>query len=171
MVKWWSWNKFLKIGLLSFQLLDYKLSYFMWHVILFHRDKNLVLTGDKKPFWKYFGEFLLWLTEVKTRTVSMKMWVQFLASLRIWHCCKLQQRPQYSSDLEWLRLWCRLAAVALIQPLAWEPPYAAGKTLKRRKNTYFLQWSESELSFVSLREKYQIKKKKSFENTESNLRA
>ena len=23
-------------------------------------------------------------------------------------------------------LWCGLAAVALIQPLAWEPPYAAG---------------------------------------------
>ena len=24
-----------------------------------------------------------------------------------------------------LRLWCRLAAIALIRPLAWEPPYAA----------------------------------------------
>ena len=26
------------------------------------------------------------------------------------------------------------AAVALIQPLAWEPPYAVGAALKRQKN-------------------------------------
>ena len=31
-----------------------------------------------------------------------------------------------------LWLWCRLTAVALIQPLAWEPPYAAGAALKRK---------------------------------------
>ena len=33
--------------------------------------------------------------------------------------------------LLWLR--CRLAAVAVIGPLAWEPPYAAGAALKRQK--------------------------------------
>ena len=33
-------------------------------------------------------------------------------------------------DPELLWLWCRLAAVALIRPLAWEPPYAAGVVLK-----------------------------------------
>ena len=32
-----------------------------------------------------------------------------------------------------LRLWCRPAAVALIQPLAWEPPYAAGEALEDTK--------------------------------------
>ena len=32
-----------------------------------------------------------------------------------------------------LWLWCRLAAVALIRPLAWEPPYAAGVALKNQK--------------------------------------
>ena len=32
-----------------------------------------------------------------------------------------------------LRLWCRLAAVAPIQPLAWELPYAAGAALKKQK--------------------------------------
>ena len=32
-----------------------------------------------------------------------------------------------------LWLWCRLAAVAPIQPLAWELPYAACATLKRQK--------------------------------------
>ena len=33
-------------------------------------------------------------------------------------------------DLALLWLWHRLAAVTLVQPLAWEPPYAAGVTLK-----------------------------------------
>ena len=32
-----------------------------------------------------------------------------------------------------LWLWCRQAAVVLIQPLAWEPPYAVGEALKRQK--------------------------------------
>ena len=32
-----------------------------------------------------------------------------------------------------LWLWCRLVATALIRPLAWEPPYAAGAALKRQK--------------------------------------
>ena len=48
----------------------------------------------------------------------MRMRVQSLASLsglRIWHCCEL---------------WCRLVAIALILPLAWEPSYAAGAALK-----------------------------------------
>ena len=30
-------------------------------------------------------------------------------------------------------LWCRPAATALIRPVAWEPPYAAGAALKRQK--------------------------------------
>ena len=33
----------------------------------------------------------------------------------------------------WLWLWYRLAAAALTQPLAWEPPYAAGAALKSKK--------------------------------------
>ena len=36
-------------------------------------------------------------------------------------------------DLTLLWFWCRLAATAPIQPLAWEPPYAAGAALKRQK--------------------------------------
>ena len=38
------------------------------------------------------------------------------------------------SDPELLWLWCRPAATALIGPLAWEPPYAAGAALKFQKN-------------------------------------
>ena len=30
-----------------------------------------------------------------------------------------------------LWLWCRPAAIALIQPLAWKPPYAVGAALKK----------------------------------------
>ena len=35
-------------------------------------------------------------------------------------------------DLVLLGLWRRLAAVALIRPLAWEPPYAIGAALKKK---------------------------------------
>ena len=51
----------------------------------------------------------------------MRMWVQSLTSLsglRIQHCHELG---------------CRLAAVALIQLLAWEVPYDAGVALKSKK--------------------------------------
>ena len=30
--------------------------------------------------------------------------------------------------------WCRMAATALLGPLAWEAPYAAGVALERRKD-------------------------------------
>ena len=38
-----------------------------------------------------------------------------------------------SSGPVWLWLWYRLAAVALIEPLAWDPTYDAGAALKSRK--------------------------------------
>ena len=40
---------------------------------------------------------------------------------------------RHGLDLALLGLWCRLAAVAPIGPLAWEPPYAVGVALKRQK--------------------------------------
>ena len=51
----------------------------------------------------------------------MRMRVRSLAmfsELKIWRCCEL---------------WCRLAAVSLIGPLAWELPYAMGAALKKDK--------------------------------------
>ena len=45
--------------------------------------------------------------------------------------CGVGQRR--SLDLELLWLWCRPAAMALIRPLVWEPPYATGVALKRQK--------------------------------------
>ena len=38
-----------------------------------------------------------------------------------------------SSDLASLWLWQRPAAVALIRPLVWEPPYAEGAALKSKR--------------------------------------
>ena len=38
-----------------------------------------------------------------------------------------------SSDLALLWLWHRLAAATLIQPLAWELPFAAGAALNSKK--------------------------------------
>ena len=40
---------------------------------------------------------------------------------------------RHSLDPALLWLWCRLAAAAPIQPLAWEPPHDMGVALKRQK--------------------------------------
>ena len=40
---------------------------------------------------------------------------------------------RHGLDLVLLWLWHRLAAVAPIRPLAWEPPYALAAALKRQK--------------------------------------
>ena len=40
---------------------------------------------------------------------------------------------QWVKDPALLWLWCRLAAVAPIGPLVWEPPYATGVALKKRQ--------------------------------------
>ena len=40
---------------------------------------------------------------------------------------------RHGSDLALAWLWCSLAAVAPVKPLAWEPPYAAGAALKSKK--------------------------------------
>ena len=42
---------------------------------------------------------------------------------------------QLGLDPAWLRLWCRLADLALIRPLPWELPYASGVALKRKKQS------------------------------------
>ena len=39
------------------------------------------------------------------------------------------------SDPTLLWLWCRPSAIALIQPLAWEPPYVAEAALEKGKKT------------------------------------
>ena len=45
--------------------------------------------------------------------------------------CGVDHKCGSGPELLWL--WCRPAAVALIRPLAWEPPYAMGVALKSQK--------------------------------------
>ena len=56
-----------------------------------------------------------------------------LIGLRIRRCH--EQCCRHGLDPVLLWLWCRLAAIALIQPLPWEPPYAMGTALP--KSIYF----------------------------------
>ena len=65
-------------------------------------------------------------------TMRFRIWsVALLSRLRIWHCHELCISCRWSSDP--VLLWPRLAAVARIQLLAWEPPYDTGGALKKRK--------------------------------------
>ena len=64
------------------------------------------------------------------------MQVRFLAllsELRIWHCYNCDVGPRLGSDPLLLWMWCRLAAVAQIRPIAGELPYAVGMALKKPK--------------------------------------
>ena len=47
--------------------------------------------------------------------------------------CGIGLRCSLYPTLLWL--WCRLAATAPIQSLAWEPPYTTGAALERQKQT------------------------------------
>ena len=67
----------------------------------------------------------IWLGTMRLRVQT----VASLSGLRIWHCHELWYRLQTL-----LGSWCRPAAVALIWPLAWEPPYAVDAVLKGEKN-------------------------------------
>ena len=51
---------------------------------------------------------------------------------------------QWVKDPALLWLWCRLAATAPIQPLAWELPYAAGVALKKKKSIYRYRYRKRE---------------------------
>ena len=53
---------------------------------------------------------------------GLAQWVQDLA---------LPQAVAWVADVA--QIWCRVAAVAPVQPLAWEFPYAIGAALKRKK--------------------------------------
>ena len=65
----------------------------------------------------------------RTRLVSTSMWVRSLAllsGLRIQSCGAGCRR---GSDLMLQWLWRKLAGTGLIQPLAWEPPYASSASI------------------------------------------
>ena len=52
------------------------------------------------------------------------------------------------SDLALLWLWCRLAAIAPIGPLAWEPPCAMGAALKGQKTKKIKKFKKIKINKV-----------------------
>ena len=56
-----------------------------------------------------------------------------------------------SSDIAFLWLQCRLAAKALIQPLAWELPYAMCAALKRQKKKKFSEIISTRLIMIQVK--------------------
>ena len=68
---------------------------------------------------------------------------------------------QWVKDPVLLWLWCRPAAVALIGPLAWEPPYATGAALKNKnKQTNKIQYYKPRANII-LNDEIRKKKKMS----------
>ena len=53
-----------------------------------------------------------------------------LRTMRLW--VRRSLSTQWVKDLPLLWLWRRPEAVALVRPLAWEPPYAKGEALKSK---------------------------------------
>ena len=74
-----------------------------------------------------------WLTHpTRNQEIAVRS-LASLSGLRIQHCHELCVGCRCGSDLALPWLWCNLAASALIRPLAWEPPYATGTGLKKKK--------------------------------------
>ena len=67
--------------------------------------------------------------EVSGSIPGLAQWVKDLALL-----CAVGVDRRSSLDLKLLWLWLWPAATALIQPLAWESPYAADAALKSKNN-------------------------------------
>ena len=80
--------------------------------------EDTLLMPDDRTFIIIKLEFSLCLSRLQTQLVSMRMWVQSLASLSIAMSCGIGYR--HSSDPALLWLWCRPAAEAPIGPRAWE---------------------------------------------------
>ena len=68
--------------------------------------------------------------EVVGSIPGLAKWVKGLGTAM---SCRQATNVGLDSALLWL--WCRPAPAALIQPLAWEPPYAEGMAIKRKKET------------------------------------
>ena len=86
---------------------------------LIHPKKRL-----KKLFWGVpvvAQQKWIWLVSMRTCVRSLAL----LNGLSIQRCHELWCSHRHSSDLALLWLWHMPAAASLIQPLAWEPPYAA----------------------------------------------
>ena len=81
-----------------------------------HREMNLTRNHEVAGLSPGFAQW------VKVKLIAL--------SCGVGHRC--------GSDPTFLWLWCRTAAVALIRPLPWEPPYAMVMALKGNNNNNVL---------------------------------
>ena len=67
--------------------------------------------------------------QIQLGSMMVRSLASLLSGLKTQRCCELRcgSQTRLGSDL-----WCRLAAVAPIRPLAWESPYAAAVALKSK---------------------------------------
>ena len=107
----------------------------------FHDIHSKVRTSDKISSSRYNREFPFWLSNSKPD------WYPWECRFDSWpHSVGLGSSVAlscgvchiWSSDPTLLWLWCRLAAAAVIWPLAWELPYAVGAALKKKRCIKFL---------------------------------
>ena len=74
------------------------------------------------------GSVITNLTSIHEDASSIPDLVQWVKDPVVAVSCGVSRRRGLDVALLWV--WSRPAATALIQPLAWEPPYAAGVALK-----------------------------------------
>ena len=102
-----------------------KLTY-LWSINLWQIRQEYTVRSS------YCGSVVMNLTSIH-EDVSLipgpTQWVKDLALL--WTVCSVGRRGGLDPTLLWL--WYRLAAAALIRPLAWEPPYAMSAALKSKE--------------------------------------
>ena len=83
--------------------------------------------------------------QIQLGAMSLQVWsLASLSGLRIQRCLELWCSRRQDSDLALLWLWCRPAAVAPIWPLPWEPLYAEGVALKKKKKSKEKAWIQTE---------------------------
>ena len=97
------------------------------------REKCFQMVDQGPPkFWSLTRTTRTLATTIKIPQVRS---LALLSGLRIRSCHELWCRSWHGLDTASLWLWCKPAATVL-QPLAWEPPYAAGVApkIQREKN-------------------------------------
>ena len=94
----------------------------------------MIELDDLRIFWLggfHCGAVEKNLISIHEDTGSTLVLTQWVKGSGVAVSCGVGRRRGSDPTLLWL--WCRPAAVALIQPVAWELPYAALKSQKKKK--------------------------------------